>query len=127
MLDFVLMSDESIAKAHNGFTKFMIRMLQIIILAILESIILGSIIALVSYCYNTFNPILFKLASIIIGIGLVFGYIIYIMTDNPSNYIPDKLENDDNNDTVNSETKKDDTLEDKYNDSTKRMVSAIAI
>lgn len=84
-------------KVHNGFTKFMIRMLQIIILAILESIILGSIIALVYYCYNTFNPILFKLVSTIIGIGLVFGYIIYIMTDNPSNYIPDKLENDDDN------------------------------
>lgn len=121
-------------KAHNGFTEFMIAMLSIVIWILLTGIIVGPIAALIYYCYKiffNFNNIIFVMsATIILGIGA--GLLVYFITDKINiiaNHILDKLENDD--DTANSEAKKANTIEDKYNDaindSNKRMGSAVAI
>jgi len=115
-------------KAHNGFTKFMITMLATVIWILLTCVIFCPIVIVAYYNQNNISGLAHIMCPIILGLALLFMFmtnkIIIIVS-----YILDELENNNDNDTVNSEAKKDDadTLEDKYNDSNKRMGSAVAI
>ena len=116
-------------KAHNGFTKFMITMLATVIWILLTCVIFCPIVIVAYYNQNNISGLAHIMCPIILVLVLLFMFmtnkVIIIVS-----YILDELENN-NNDTANSETKKDNTIEDKYNnsinDSNKRMGSAVAI
>ena len=119
-------------KAHNGFTKFMITMLATVIWILLTCIIFCPIVIVAYYNQNNISGLAHIMCPIILGLVLLFMFVTNKVIIIASN-IFDKLESNDDNDTVNFETKKDntDTLVDKYNnsinDSNKRMGSAVAI
>lgn len=119
-------------KVHNGFTKFMITMLATVIWILLTCVIFCPIVIVAYYNQNNISGLAHIMCPIILGLVLLFMFVTNKVIIIASN-IFDKLESNDDNDTVNSETKKDntDTLEDKYNnsinDSNKRMGSAVAI
>jgi len=93
-------------KAHNGFTKFMITMLSTVIWILLTCVIFCPIVIVAYYNQNNISGLAHIMCPIILGLVLLFMFItdkVNIIT----NHILDKLENDDDdNNTVNSETKK---------------------
>lgn len=116
-------------KAYNCFTKFMITMLATVIWILLTCVIFCPIVIVAYYNQNNISGLAHIMCPIILGLVLLFMFItnkVIIITSN----IFDKLESNDDNNTVNSEAK-DNTIEDKYNnsinDSNKRMGSAVAI
>lgn len=132
--DTTILNDEPSAndkpgrRFNNGFTKFMINMLSIVIWILLTCVIFCPIAIVAYYNQNNISGLAHIMCPIILGLVLLFMFItdkVNIIT----NHILDKLENDD--DTANSETKKANTIEDKYNDSindsNNRMGSAVAI
>ena len=133
--DTSILNDEPIAnnkpgKAHNGFTKFMITMLATVIWILLTCVIFCPIVIVAYYNQNNISGLAHIMCPIILGLVLLFMFMsnkVIIIASN----IFDKLESNNDNDTVNSETKKDNTIEDKYNnsinDSNKRIGSAVAI
>ena len=139
--DTSILSDEPIVnykpgKTHNGFTKFMIIMLAIVIWVLLTCIIFCPVVIVAYYNQNNISGLAHIMCPIIFGLVLLFMFMsnkVIIIASN----IFDKLENNAANDTTaNSETKKDDTLiEDKntandsmsYNDQMKQMGVAVSI
>lgn len=123
-------------KVHNGFTKFMIIMLAIVVWVLLTCIIFCPVVIIAYYNQNNIGGLAHIMCPVIFGLVLLFMFMsnkVIIIASN----IFDKLENNAANDTTaNSETKKDDTLiEDKntvndsmsYNDPMKQMGVTVGI
>ena len=124
-------------KAHNGFTKFMIVMLAIVVWLLLTCIIFCPVVIVAYYNQNNIGGLAHIMCPVIFGLFLLFMFMsnkVVIIVSN----IFDKLENNADNDTTanSEETKKDDTLlEDNstvndsmtYNDPMKNMGVAVSI